>query len=312
MRNVWDEELRSQVKWFIRTRLLRTLAQRHKFGTHGDALGDLHANHRFERFQFTGVGNGQPQQELFKGVLLADIFDGRLGADGGGARQNQYGMFRVQSSLQRDDRIVFRQGVVRRRRKKLLRFTRFWMKIDDLHGARAGPGSDLLEGEFLSGGQLQEGQIFRRRANEDEVVVLGVIQRKQATALDTNLLMKFAENAIESVNGQDFADSGVVIQDHRAGILGAIVVAHANVGPADEGGVAEDHPRFLRAGKEAFPENPKSNRQIQALAGQPGFRGFSRQESVRGDSDGGGEEDGQHHYRDEPPARGLTQIRQSI
>src|SRR5260370_14972707 len=139
------------------------------------------------------------------------------------------------------------------------------MKIDDLHSARAGPGNDLFEGEFLSGRQLQEGQIFRRRANEDEVVVLGVIQRKQATALDTNLLMKFAENAIESVNGQDFADPGVVIQDHRAGIPGSIVVAHANVGPADKGGVAEDHPRVLAAREKAFPDNPKTNWQIRAL-----------------------------------------------
>jgi len=54
------------------------------------------------------------------------------------------------------------------------------------------------------------------------------------------LLVKLSENAIEGVNCQHFADSGVVVQNHGAGILGTIVIAHANVRPADEGGVTED------------------------------------------------------------------------
>ena len=54
-----------------------------------DALGDFHANHRFKRFQFTRVRNREPQQQLFKRILLADVFDGSLRANGRGARQNQ-------------------------------------------------------------------------------------------------------------------------------------------------------------------------------------------------------------------------------
>jgi len=38
-----------------------------------NALGDFHANHSFERFQFTRVRNREPQQQLFEGILLADI-----------------------------------------------------------------------------------------------------------------------------------------------------------------------------------------------------------------------------------------------
>src|SRR5436309_12781879 len=115
--------------------------------------------------------------------------------------------------------------------------------------------------------------MFRRRANEDEIVVLGVIERKQATALDANLLMKFCENSIESVHRQHFADSGVMIRDHGPGIPGTIVVAHANVRPADEGGVAEDDPRLLRPSHQASPETVKSNRLIRAVACHPALRG---------------------------------------
>src|ERR1700731_1007137 len=134
------------------------------------------------------------------------------------------------------------------------------MKIDDLHGAHARPRSDLPEVEFLDIWQLQEGQIFRRRANEDEIVVFCVIQGKQAAALDANLLMKLPENIIQRVYRQHFADSSVVIQDHRAGIPGTIVIAHASVRPADEGSVTEDDPRLLRPGKKPSPEKVKSHR----------------------------------------------------
>src|SRR5258707_5654969 len=59
---------------------------------------------------------------------------------------------------------------------------------------------------------------------------------------------------------QHFTDSGVVIQDHRPGILGTIVITHANVWPADEGRVAEDDPRLLGPGEKPSPENVKGNR----------------------------------------------------
>src|SRR5947209_18392094 len=98
------------------------------------------------------------------------------------------------------------------------------MRVDDFHRAHAATRSDLFEDEFLRIWQLQEGQVFRRRPNENEVVVLGIVQGKQTTALDANLLMKLSENTIESVNGQHFTDPRVMIQDRRAGILCAIVI----------------------------------------------------------------------------------------
>src|SRR6266550_7956243 len=145
----WSEAFLQEMNCFFQTRLWRTLADGHKFRTHWNSLGDLHANYRFERVQFAGVRNREPQEQLFQRILLADILHGSLRTDGGGACQNQHRMCRIQTSLERYDGIVFREGLLRRRRKKLLRFARIRMKIDDLHGACPRPGSDLFEGEFL-------------------------------------------------------------------------------------------------------------------------------------------------------------------
>src|SRR5882672_7058805 len=103
--------------------------------------------------------------------------------------------------------------------------------------------------------------------------------------------MKFCENSIESVHRQHFADSGVMIRDHGPGIPRTIVVAHANVWPADEGGVTEDDPWLLRTGKKTFPEHVKSNRRIRTVASHPGLRDSAVQEPVGGNRNGRGEND---------------------
>src|SRR5260370_6563890 len=200
-------------------------------------------------------------------------------------------------------RIVFGQALVRGRRKKLFRLARSGMRIDDLHGAHAGPRSNLLEGEFFRVRQLQEGQVFRRGPHEDEIVVFGVIQGKQATPLDTNLLVKLPENTIEGVNRQHFADSGVMIQNRGAGIPGAIVVAHANVRPANKGRVTEDDPWLLRTSEKALPENVKSNWHIRSVAGPPGLRDSAIEKAVGGHCYDRGAHDGECHESGNPHAR---------
>ena len=99
--------------------------------------------------------------------------------------------------------------------------------------------------------------------------------------------MKSFENTVESVHRQHLADSGIVIQDRRAGIFGMIVVAHANVRPTDKGCITEDDPRFLGSGEKALPENVKSYRHIRVIACEPGFRNPAVQEAVGGHGDGG-------------------------
>ena len=116
--------------------------------------------------------------------------------------------------------------------------------------------------------------------------------------------MKFLKNTIESVHRQHFTYPGVMIQDHRAGILGTIVVAHANVRPADKGRVTENDPGLLLPGKKPFPENVKSNRQIRDIAGHPGFRDPAIEETVRRHGDGGSEHNGKRNDGDDPGARG--------
>src|ERR1051325_8065968 len=155
------------------------------------------------------------------------------------------------------------------------------MRVDDFHSAHAATRSDLFEDEFLGIWQLQKGQVFRRRANENEIVVLGIVQGKQTTALDANLLMKFSENSIESVNGQHFADSRVMIKDRRAGVLGAIVIANADVWSASQSGLAQVNPRRRRACKKSFQEYRKAQGKIGGGASGAGFLFFSRQKAVR-------------------------------
>src|SRR5690349_25150111 len=99
------------------------------------------------------------------------------------------------------------------------------MRIDNLHSAHAGPGSDLLKNKLLSVRQLQKRQVLRGRTYEDEIVVLGVVQGKQAAQLDANLLAMLLENIVESVKGQNFAHSRVVVRNHCSVIPGESVLA---------------------------------------------------------------------------------------
>src|SRR5262249_5054445 len=100
------------------------------------------------------------------------------------------------------------------------------MGIDNLHSSHARPGSDLFEHKLLRIRQLQKGQVLRRRANKDEIVVLRIVERKQAPSLHANWLAKFLENIIERMDGQNFTDSRIVVQNHGSGILGTIVITH--------------------------------------------------------------------------------------
>jgi hypothetical protein len=42
---------------------------------------DLHADDRLGGFHFTRIGNGQPQEQLFEGVLLTEVLDSGLCAN---------------------------------------------------------------------------------------------------------------------------------------------------------------------------------------------------------------------------------------
>ena len=67
--------------------------------------------------------------------------------------------------------------------------------------------------------------------------------------------MQHRENQVEVVDGQNFADTGVVIEDWRLAVPLRVEIAHAKGGSSDELRVAENGPRLLGAGYEAFPED---------------------------------------------------------
>ena len=65
---------------------------------------------------------------------------------------------------------------------------------------------------------------------------------------------------VELVDGEDFSHAGVVIEDKAALVGVGVEVTHAGLGPPHEATIAEDHPRLLRAGDEAIPEELKFGR----------------------------------------------------
>src|SRR5271155_4825470 len=119
------------------------------------------------------------------------------------------------------------------------------MYVDHSQIALTRPGGDPLKNEFLSPGDIQEDQIFGRGANKDEIVVLGIIQRDQAAAFYSKLLIEENKNAIELMDRQHLPNPGVMIQNERSRVRCRVEIPHAGLRPAHKVPIAEDHPRLL-------------------------------------------------------------------
>src|SRR5207245_9029932 len=94
----------------------------------------------------------------------------------------------IEDSVQRNDGIIFRDGLIRGRGKIGFRFTRFGMNIDNLDVAGTRTGRDLLKYELVGTGDFKKREILRRGSNENQIIIFCVIQGEQAAALDANLL----------------------------------------------------------------------------------------------------------------------------
>src|SRR6266436_7250069 len=121
----------------------------------------------------------------------------------------------IQPPLERHNRVIFRQGFGRACCNILFRLSRLWVHVGDFHGSFGNARWDSLEDEALSVWNLEENQVFYRRTDENEIVIFGIVQREQATAFDANTLAKLRKDVVQSMDGENFADSGVVIQDAR-------------------------------------------------------------------------------------------------
>src|SRR2546425_7412738 len=185
-----------------------------------------------------------PRSTLFPYTTLfrSDVLDGRLCPDCRGARKNQNGLRRVQSADKSHNGVVFCQRLARRSRQKLLRFVRLRMHVHNLQIAFAPAGNHALKNKLLRTWNLQKSEVFRWRADKNQVVVLGVVEGEEAAAFYANPMMEKAEDVIEFVNRQDLTHARVMIQNGVPGVVSRFVIAHPRLGTPDKCRIAEDHP----------------------------------------------------------------------
>ena len=55
----------------------------------------------------------------------------------------------------------------------------------------------IAKNELLSAGNLEQGEILRGRTDENQIVVLGVVERKQGAALHSDLAVEESEDAVQ-------------------------------------------------------------------------------------------------------------------
>src|SRR5260370_6506210 len=129
------------------------------------------------------------------------------------------------------------------------------MNVDDSDVASPHTRCDLLENKLLGAEDFEGRRVFRWRADQDQIIVFCIVQRKKAASLDAKILVQRAKYLVECMLGQNFADSSVVVQDWRFRVARCIEVAHAGIRPANESRVTENNPRLLRAREETLPED---------------------------------------------------------
>src|SRR5439155_24688399 len=122
-----------------------------------------------------------------------------------------------------------------------------------------------LKNKLLRAGYIAQRQIFRRRADKNQIVVLGIIQREQAPTLDPYLPVQRCQNAIKIMHRQHLSHPSVVIENEITRVASCIEVAHARFRTSNESPIAENDPRLLRTGEEYAPECSKYRRGHLAL-----------------------------------------------
>src|ERR1035441_9126790 len=99
------------------------------------------------------------------------------------------------------------------------------MHVDYGEIALTRTGIEPPEDEFPGSRNIEQGEILGGRSNEDQIIILGVVEREQRAALDANGAIEQVENAIQLVDGQHFPHASVVIENEGARIGRRIEVA---------------------------------------------------------------------------------------
>src|ERR1700745_3733677 len=100
------------------------------------------------------------------------------------------------------------------------------MNVDPGQVPLAWTGIESLENKLARPRDVEQREIFRGRPYKDQIIVLGIVQSEECTALYMQWAVKNAKNAVELVNRQDLSNSGVVIEDKGAFVRGRFEIAH--------------------------------------------------------------------------------------
>src|SRR6266550_4918458 len=138
--------------------------------------------------------------------------------------------------------------------------SRLRVQIDDRKIPSSRTRIKPLKNKLLRAGYIAQRQIFRRRADKNQIVVLGIIQREQATTLDPYLPVQRGEYPIEIMYRQHLSHSGVMVENQVSRVARRIEVAHSRLRPPNEGPIAKDDPGLLRTGEKSAPESSKHRR----------------------------------------------------
>jgi hypothetical protein len=277
-------------------------AEGDEVGLNGDAFGDLHVEKGLKGLEFASVGDGEAQEEFLNGFFATGVFDRALGAESGGAGDDHDGARRVESGYEGYQSVVFGEERVGWRREIGFLFAGLRMDVEYGQVSLAGTIGHALEDEFVGAGNFQQVEIFRRRADENQVGILGVIEGEETATLHAEIAVQKAEHLIKAVDGNHFADAGVMIPDDVFRIAGGIVIAHAGFGAADERGVAEDNPGFFGAGEEWLPESLEGGGSGFDFTGKGCGSGLA---SEKEREERAGEKKRKNHHGEEPTARSL-------
>src|SRR5713101_1492541 len=139
------------------------------------------------------------------------------------------------------------------------------MDVKDSQVAFARTIGQPLEYKFMRAGYFSQREVFRWRTYEDQVVVLGIIEREQAPALDANPALEQAKDMVQVADCQHLSYPCVMIQDVLRRVPRRIEVAHSRFRPPDKSRITENHPRLFRRAEEWSPEDLKRSRRNFAL-----------------------------------------------
>ena len=90
------------------------------------------------------------------------------------------------------------------------------MNVEDGEVSLARAGIETLKHKFLSAGDVEQGEVFRGRSDENQIVILGVVEREQGAALHANGTIEKVENMVQLVDGQHLSHAGVVVKNKCA------------------------------------------------------------------------------------------------